>query len=116
MILEIKYYAIDTDEKIMETYQYNRNAGVIPVMLGEGIKFENNKYTTDSSWDNMNKKSQQRAFDFKVKEIFTASNIDNKEKIIMFEKLFEDIENPYALNYEEYMETLGPELISSILQ
>tara|TARA_R110000782_G_scaffold265628_2_gene359536 strand:- start:143 stop:1900 length:1758 start_codon:yes stop_codon:yes gene_type:complete len=113
-IIPAEYYAIDTDEKIMETYQYNRNAGVIPVMLGEGIKFENNKYTTDSSWDNMNKKSQQRAFDFKVKEIFTASSIDNKEKIIMFEKLFEDIENPYALNYEEYMETLGPELISSI--
>ena len=109
-----EYYAEDTDEKIMETYQYNRNSGFTPALLGEGIIFKNNKYNTDSSWDNMDKKNKQRAFDFKVKEIFAATSVNNNDKIQMFERLFEDIENPYELNYEEYMQTLGPKIISTI--
>jgi len=108
-----EYYAIDTDEKIMETYQYDRNSGAIPVILGEGIKFEKNGYTTDKSWDRMTTKRKQKGFDFRVKEIFT-SNVDNKEKIIMLEKLFDDIENPYGLNYEEYMESQAPQLVQNM--
>ena len=108
-----EYYAIDTDEKIMETYQYDRNSGAIPVILGEGIKFEKNGYTTDKSWDRMTTKRKQKGFDFRVKEIFT-SNVDNKEKIIMLEKLFNDIENPYGLNYEEYMESQAPQLVQNM--
>lgn len=108
-----EYYAIDTDEKIMETYQYDRNSGAIPVILGEGIKFEKNGYTTDESWDKMTTKRKQKGFDFRVKEIFT-SNVDNKEKIIMLEKLFNDIENPYGLNYEEYMESQAPQLVQNM--
>ena len=108
-----EYYAIDTDEKIMETYQYDRNSGAIPVILGEGIKFEKNGYTTDKSWDRMTTKRKQKGFDFRVKEIFT-SNVDNPEKIIMLEKLFNDIENPYGLNYEEYMENQAPQLVQNM--
>jgi len=97
----------------METYQYDRNSGAIPVILGEGIKFEKNGYTTDKSWDRMTTKRKQKGFDFRVKEIFT-SNVDNPEKIIMLEKLFNDIENPYGLNYEEYMENQAPQLVQNM--
>ena len=61
----------------------------------------------------MTTKRKQKGFDFRVKEIFT-SNVDNKEKIIMLEKLFDDIENPYGLNYEEYMESQAPQLVQNM--
>lgn len=109
-----EYYDFDTDEKIYERYSYDRNKGQIPAILGEGIKFENGKYTTDESWDDMNKKSKQSAFNLKFKEIATSKNITGREKLIMFEKLFNEIPNPFGLNYEEYLESEAPEIVQQM--
>ena len=109
-----EYYDPTTDEKIYERYSYDRNKGQIPAILGEGIKFENGKYTTDESWDDMNKKSKQSAFNLKFKEIATSKNITGREKLIMFEKLFNEIPNPFGLNYEEYLETEAPEIVQQM--
>lgn len=109
-----EYYDPTTDEKIYERYSYDRNKGQIPAILGEGIKFENGKYTTDESWDDMNKKSKQSAFNLKFKEIATSKNITGREKLIMFEKLFNEIPNPFGLNYEEYLESEAPEIVQQM--
>ena len=109
-----EYYDPTTDEKIYERYQYDRYKGNISALLGEGIKFENGKYTTDESWDDMNKKSKQSAFNLKFKEIATSKNITGREKLIMFEKLFNEIPNPFGLNYEEYLESEAPEIVQQM--
>jgi len=107
-----EYYDPNTDEKIYEKYEYNRYNGDIPAVLGEGITFKNNKYTTDKSWDSMNEQAKQTAFDLKFKQIATNKDINSREKIIMFEKLFDEIDNPYGVTYEEYVQTRGAQLIA----
>ena len=109
-----EYYDFDTDEKIYERYQYDRYQGNLPAILGEGIKFnqQKNSYVTDSSWDLMGDGARRQAFDLKFKEIATSKDINGREKILMFDKLFNDIPNPYNTTYEEYVETRGVDLLA----
>ena len=111
-----EFYAFDTDEKLYEKYQYNRYKGSVPAILGEGIIFnkQTNNYVTDKSWDSMNEESKKQAFDLKFKEVATSSGINGQQKIMMLEKFFNDIPNPYETTYEEYMETRGAELLAPI--
>ena len=111
-----EFYAFDTDEKLYEKYQYNRYKGSVPAILGEGIIFnkQTNNYVTDKSWDSMNEESKKQSFDLKFKEVATSSGINGQQKIMMLEKFFNDIPNPYETTYEEYMETRGAELLAPI--
>ena len=111
-----EYYDVNTDEKIYETYQYDRYKGQVPAVLGEGIKFDTNKekYVTDKSWETMSKKAKQSSFDLKFKEIATSKNISIQQKNQMFELLFNQIPNPYDLNYEEYLETVAPGVVQEV--
>jgi hypothetical protein len=111
-----EYYDVNTDEKIYETYQYDRYKGQVPAVLGEGIKFDTNKekYVTDESWETMSKKAKQSSFDLKFKEIATSKNISIQQKNQMFELLYNQIPNPYDLNYEEYLETVAPGVVQEV--
>jgi hypothetical protein len=111
-----EYYDVNTDEKIYETYQYDRYKGQVPAVLGEGIKFDTNKekYVTDESWETMSKKAKQSSFDLKFKEIATSKNISIQQKNQMFELLYNQILNPYDLNYEEYLETVAPGVVQEV--
>lgn len=111
---EAEYYDPNTDQTVYEKYEYNRNKGDIPALLGEGIVFKKNKYVTDDSWDAMTKEAQQDAFDLKFKEIAISKNISGQEKIIMFEKLFNEIPNPYDASFEEYIETIAPDIVRTM--
>ena len=75
---------------------------------------QTNNYVTDKSWDSMNEESKKQAFDLKFKEVATSSGINGQQKIMMLEKFFNDIPNPYETTYEEYMETRGAELLAPI--
>lgn len=107
-----EYYDKNTDEKIYESYGYNRYNGNISAVLGEGIKFDSqkNSYVTDKAWDSMNTSTQQQSFDLKVRQV-TSSKVSPRQKLMMLEKLFSDIPNPYNITYEEYMETKGAKLL-----
>lgn len=110
-----EYYDPSTDEKIYERYEYNRYNGDIPAVLGEGITFKNDKYMTDESWNSMNTQAKQTAFDLKFKQIAVSPDISGREKLIMFEKLFNDVPNPYDATYEEYVENIAPRVVQEII-
>ena len=110
-----EYYDSTTDEKLYERYEYNRYNGNTPAILGEGIKFKDNKYVTDASWNSMNTPSQQTAFDLQFKQIAVSPDISGREKLIMFEKLFNEIPNPYDATYEEYVENIAPEVVQQVI-
>ena len=109
-----EYYDYDTDEKLYETYSYNRYQGNISAVLGEGIKFnsQTNSYAIDKSWESMNKETQQESFDLRVRQI-ASGPVSPREKRMMLEKLFNDIPNPYNLTYEEYMDEKASEILTS---
>jgi|TARA_R110001632_G_scaffold139398_2_gene255151 hypothetical protein len=100
-----EYYDRNTDEQLYERYGYNRYDGNISAVLGEGIKFnqQTNSYVTDKNWNSMNTETKQQSFDLRFRQI-ARGKINPREKIMMFEKLFSDIPNPYNLTYEEYLE------------
>jgi hypothetical protein len=110
-----EYYDPSTDEKIYERYEYNRYNGDIPAVLGEGITFKNDKYMTDESWNSMNTQAKQTSFDLKFKQIAVSPDISGREKLIMFEKLFNDVPNPYDATYEEYVENIAPRVVQEII-
>ena len=58
---------------------------------------------TDKNWNSMNTETKQQSFDLRFRQI-ARGKINPREKIMMFEKLFSDIPNPYNLTYEEYLE------------
>ena len=103
-----EYYDPTTDEKIYERYQYDRYKGNISALLGEGIKFENGKYVTDESWESMNKKTRVEAFDLRFNEILKSVDVSGTEKLLMFEKLFDDIKHPNNLTFEDYANFTDP--------
>lgn len=103
-----EYYDPTTDEKIYERYQYDRYKGNISAILGEGIKFENGKYVTDESWESMNKKTRREAFDLRFNEILKSVDVSGTEKLLMFEKLFDDIKHPNNLTFEDYANFTDP--------
>jgi len=107
-----EYYDKDTDEKLYESYGYNRYNGNISAILGEGIKFNSStgSYVTDKTWDSMNTSTKKQSFDLRVRQI-TSSKVNPKQKILILEKLFNDVPNPYNLTYEEYMKTIGKRLL-----
>ena len=109
-----EYYDYDTDEKLYETYSYNRYQGNISAVLGEGIKFnsQTNSYAIDKSWESMNKETQQESFDLRVRQI-ASGPVSPREKRMMLEKLFNDIPNPYNLTYEEYMDEQASKILNS---
>ena len=110
-----EYYDPSTDEKIYERYEYNRYNGDIPAVLGEGITFKNDKYVTDESWNSMNTQAKQTAFDLKFKQIAVSPDISGREKLIMFEQLFNNVPNPYDATYEEYVENIAPRVVQEII-
>jgi len=110
-----EYYDPSTDEKIYERYEYNRYNGDIPAVLGEGITFKNDKYVTDESWNSMNTQAKQTAFDLKFKQIAVSPDLSGREKLIMFEQLFNNVPNPYDATYEEYVENIAPRVVQKII-
>lgn len=112
---EAEYYDPDTDENIYEEYMYDRNNGPIPGILGEGITFneKQQKYITDKNWDNMNVDSKKNSFDLRVNQI-AKSKVSPSAKLLMFQKLFNEIPNPYKYNYEEYMMLVAPDFIQEL--
>lgn len=107
-----EYYDPTTDEKIYERYQYDRYKGNISAILGEGIKFENGKYVTDESWESMNKKTRREAFDLRFNEILKSVDVSGTEKLLMFEKLFDDIKHPNNLTFEDYANFTDPKKLN----
>jgi len=111
-----EYYDFDTDEKVFERFEYDRFQGPIPGILGEGIKWDakKQKYMEDENWDAMSLSSKKNIFDLKVKQIAINKDIAPRAKLVMFEKLFDEIENPYDLTFDEYMSTVAPEFIEEM--
>ena len=111
-----EYYDFDTDEKVFERFEYDRFQGPIPGILGEGIKWDakKQKYMEDENWDAMSSSSKKNIFDLKVKQIAINKDIAPRAKLVMFEKLFDEIENPYDLTFDEYMSTVAPEFIEEM--
>ena len=111
-----EYYDFDTDEKIFEVFEYDRFQGPIPGILGEGIKWneKKQKYIEDENWDAMSLSSKKNVFDLKVKQIAVNKDISPRAKILMFQKLFDEIPNPYNYNYEEYMMIVAPDFIQEL--
>lgn len=111
-----EYYDFDTDEKVFERFEYDRFQGPVPGILGEGIKWneKKQKYIEDENWDAMSLSSKKNVFDLKVKQIGVNKNIAPRAKLLMFEKLFDEIENPYDLTFDEYMSTVAPDFIEDM--
>ena len=112
---EAEYYDPDTDEVIYEEYMYDRNSGPIPGIIGEGITFDKKqqKYVTDKNWDAMNTDAQKNSFDLRVNQI-AKSAVPATAKMLMFQKLFDEIPNPYNYNYQEYMTIVAPDFIQEL--
>lgn len=110
---EAEYYDPDTDEVIYEEYMYDRNSGPVPGILGEGIKWDEKKqkYMEDKNWDAMSLSSKKNVFDLKIKQIGLNKAISPRSKLAMFEKLFDEIENPYDLTFDEYMSTVASDFL-----
>ena len=108
-----EYYDFDTDEKVFERFEYDRFQGPVPGILGEGIKWneKKQKYIEDENWDAMSLSSKKNVFDLKVKQIGLNKTISPRSKLAMFEKLFDEIENPYDLTFDEYMSTVAPDFL-----
>jgi hypothetical protein len=107
-----EYYDLDTDEKIIEEYAYDRFKGSVPTILGEGIKFntDSQRYEIDDSWSKMKLEQQSDVFKFNVRTIVNAPSdkATAQEKILMLENLFENVPNPENLTLQEYMEMYFP--------
>ena len=108
-----EYYDLDTDEKIIEQYSYDRFKGSIPTILGEGIKFnkDSNRYEIDNNWSKMKSEHQSEIFKLNVRTIINASSkkVTAQEKIIMLENLFENVPNPENLTLQEYIKMYFPD-------
>lgn len=112
---EAEYYDPDTDEIIYEEYRYDRNNGPIPGILGEGITFnqKQQKYVTDKNWESMDIDAKKNSFDLRVNQI-AKSTVPSSAKLLMFQKLFDEIPNPYNYDYAEYMMVVAPDFIQEL--
>tara|TARA_R100000234_G_scaffold118676_1_gene99632 strand:- start:701 stop:2404 length:1704 start_codon:yes stop_codon:yes gene_type:complete len=88
-------------------YTYNIYDNPLSIIIDDGIKTpqesSSGKYEIDRNWSSMSAANQMLAFDKQVNTI-VKSRISDSKKMLLLENLFEEIQNPRQLNFEDYME------------
>jgi hypothetical protein len=57
--------------------------------------------------------AKKNSFDLRVNQI-AKSTVPSSAKLLMFQKLFDEIPNPYNYDYAEYMMVVAPDFIQEL--
>lgn len=102
-------YDMSTMDKIETKYLYDRDAGTIPEVLGEGITYneKQGKYSGTSYYNKQTVEAQTRMYSNEINKIFN-SKITDTEKNLAMEHLFETLENPLGISPVDFLAEFPP--------
>lgn len=102
-------YNMSTMDKIETKYLYDRDAGTIPEVLGEGITYDEKKgkYSGTSYYNKQTVEAQTRMYSNEINKIFNSS-ITDTEKNLAMEHLFETLENPLGISPVDFLNQFPP--------
>lgn len=93
-------------DSLNKDYTYDIFDNPLSVILDDGIQTPaespNGQYKIDRNWSKMSKASQTSSFDKQVGSIINSKLTDAKKQLLL-ENLFDQIENPLQLSFEEYL-------------
>jgi len=93
-------------DSLNKDYTYDIFDNPLSVILDDGIQTpaesSTGQYKIDRTWSRMSKQSQTSSFDKQVSSIINSKLTDAKKQLLL-ENLFDQIENPLQLNFEEYL-------------
>ena len=93
-------------DSLDKDYTYDIFDNPLSVILDDGIQTpaesSTGQYKIDRTWSRMSKASQTSSFDKQVGSIINSKLTDAKKQLLL-ENLFDQIENPLQLSFEEYL-------------
>ena len=93
-------------DSLSKDYTYDIFDNPLSVILDDGIQTpaesSTGQYKIDRTWSRMSKQSQTSSFDKQVGSIINSKLTDAKKQLLL-ENLFDQIENPLQLSFEEYL-------------
>jgi len=110
------YDAGNVVEDLEERYGYDSDTGILPEIFGRGIGFskDTNSYTATAYYNKQSNEAQRRMYSNEINKIFNSNNISDKEKMSQVNVLFDTLDNPMGLNFQDYMNAYPAKLDDNI--
>tara|TARA_R110002153_G_scaffold257859_2_gene417134 strand:- start:635 stop:2368 length:1734 start_codon:yes stop_codon:yes gene_type:complete len=110
------YDAGNVIEDLEGRYGYDSETGILPELFDKGLTFskKTNGYKATDYYNKQSKEAQRRMYSNEINKIFNSENINDREKMSQVNLLFDTLDNPVGLNFQDYMKAYPAKLQSNI--